>query len=376
MKPGYSLPLRKVWIGVVCIFFALLPFITSAAAQGNPAAPFLFTKWQSFYAEENGLPNDHIFALKSDGDKLWVGTEGGLALYQNGNWKSWTEKEGLPWNIIISIAVSEKTGDIWLGSLGGGLIRFSGGRFDQFTQMNSGLVNDVLYGVAVTGDEVWVATTAGVNRYNYVKDEWEIFTEKNSPMEEIWCYNIDAGENSVHVAVWGGGILVWDKETQRWDAHRDPDKEMEMDLLRDDGLIHNITTAVSFVDETMWASSYFGLSRYDGRKWRGYMDHDSGLVSNFINFAVGKDKNSCYLATDKGLSILADYPSDTWVTYKREKEDSKTWTAHITRGKKQIGKRKTDLTLPNGFVIAVAEHQGEIWLGTGHGLAKTVRSKN
>ncbi len=97
-----------------------------------------------------------------------------------------------------------------------------------------------------------------------------------------------AGDGKVYAAVWGGGILEWDVKTRRWNAHRDPDREMEIDLYRDDGLIHIITTSASYVDEVLWASTYFGLSRYDGRHWRGWMDHDSGLASNFINFTKGR----------------------------------------------------------------------------------------
>ncbi|MBE0566096.1 MAG: hypothetical protein IH621_09075, partial [Krumholzibacteria bacterium] len=35
---------------------------------------------------------------------------------------------------------------------GGGLARFSAGRFDHFHQLNSGLVNDVVYAVAIEGE--------------------------------------------------------------------------------------------------------------------------------------------------------------------------------------------------------------------------------
>ena len=161
----------------------------------------------------------------------------------------------------------------------------------------------------VLDDTVWVATTAGLSALNTVTGEWEIYTEKNAPMEEIWCYNVDAGDGKVYAAVWGGGILEWDKKTRRWNAHRDPDREMEIDLYRDDGLIHIITTSASYVDEVLWASTYFGLSRYDGRHWRGWMDHDSGLASNFINFTKGRSGTSCYNATDlraRGAQRLCD----------------------------------------------------------------------
>ena len=107
--------------------------------------PFVYTDWQTFTVESTGggLPNDHIFSLKADGDRLWIGTEEGLALYENGQWKHWTEKDGLPWKVVTGIAVSPTTGDVWLALFGGGLARFSGGRFDHYHQLNSGLVNDV-----------------------------------------------------------------------------------------------------------------------------------------------------------------------------------------------------------------------------------------
>ncbi len=277
--------LRELWGNPsLAMIMVILPFVAipvserpGQSSRQDVPAPFVYTSWETFYAGEGGLPNDHIFALRADGDRLWVGTENGLALYHDGAWKSWTEKDGLPWRVVSAIAVSKKTGDVWLGLFGGGLARFSGGRFDHFNQFNSGLVNDVVYGVAVLDDTVWVATTAGMNALNTVTGEWEIYTEKNAPMEEIWCYSVDAADGKVYAAVWGGGILEWDTTTRRWNAHRDPDREMEIDLYRDDGLIHIITTSASYVDGVLWASTYFGLSRYDGRNWRGWMDHDSGL---------------------------------------------------------------------------------------------------
>ncbi|MCP5103011.1 MAG: regulator, partial [bacterium] len=316
--------------------------------------------------------NDHIFALKADHHRLWVGTENGLALYQNGKWKTWKEKDGLPWKVVSSITVSPKTGDVWLALFGGGLARFSGGRFDHFNQFNSGLVNDVVYGVAILNDTVWVATTAGISSYNTVTGQWEIYTDKNAPMEEIWCYNADARDEKLYIAVWGGGILEWDDKTRQWNAHRDPDREMEIDLYRDDGLIHNITTSASYIDGVLWASTYFGLSRYDGRRWRGYMDHDSGLTSNFINLAIGRSGDSCYNATDLGLAVLADFKTDTWVTYKIDKPNHKTWTAHVLDGKKEIRTIPTNLSLPNHFVITLCFQGKDLWIGTGHGLARGI----
>ncbi|ABK17308.1 ligand-binding sensor domain-containing protein [Syntrophobacter fumaroxidans] len=369
------LPVAQVVLAAILLAGVLIGL--SAAAEEAAQAPrlsgepFVYTEWQTFYVKD-GLPNDHIFAIRADGDRLWVGTEGGLALYEEGRWKRWTEEDGLPWKVVTGIAVSAKTGDVWLALFGGGLARFSGGRFDHFHQLNSGLANDVVYGVAVQDDTVWAATTAGVNSYNTVTGEWEIYTEKNAPLEEIWCYNVTAADDKVFVAVWGGGVLEWDVKTRRWQAYHDPDRQMEIDLFRDDGLIHIITTAVSYIDRVLWASTYFGLSRYDGRHWRGYMDHDSGLSSNFINFVVGRSADSSYSATDRGLSALVDYATDTWVTYRRETDEAQTWTANIGVGKDVVRTLPTNLTLPNHFVICLEFQGNDVWIGTGHGLARGV----
>ena len=272
----------------------------------------------------------------------------------------------------MGLAKDPKTGELWLALFGEGIARFSGGYFEHFTQMNSGLLNDVAFGIDIEGDNVWVATTAGISRYNQVTGEWAVFTEKHAPMEEVWTYNVDAADDKVYFAVWGGGILEWDVKTQIWSEYLDPDGEMEIDLYRDDGVAHVITTSASYVDGILWASTYFGLSRYDGRNWRGYMDHDSGLPSSFINLALGRSGQSCYNCTDKGLGVLVDFETDTWVTYKMDSDNAKTWSAHVMQGKEEIEVIPTNLDLPNHFTISVEFMGNDIWIGTGHGLARGI----
>lgn len=343
--------------------------------ESAPAGePYIYTDWETFTTEstDGGLVNDHIFYLKVDGEKVWFATEGGLSMYENGKWTSWTEADGLPWRVISSIARDPDTGDLWIGLFGYGIARFSGGYFEHFTQMNSGLLNDVVYGITVEGDNIWVATTAGISAYNTVTGNWRVYNERNAPMEEVWTYNAMANDGKVYFAVWGGGILEWDVATQSWTDYLDPDGEMEIDLYRDDGLVHVITTSAYYIDQTLWASTYFGLSRYDGRNWRGYMDIDSGLPSNFVNFVVARDGNSNITCTDKGVAMLMDYASDTWVTYARASNDADTWTAYVMVGNDTLRTVPTNLSLPNHFTIATDIQGEDVWIGTGHGVAHAI----
>ena len=110
--------------------FAML-FSALAAEPGAENLPFVYTKWKQFTAKD-GLPDDHIFAVKSDGGRIWVGTENGLALIDKKTSKvvkTWTEKDGLPFRAVTAIDIHPKTGDVWLGLFGGGLARFDGVRY-------------------------------------------------------------------------------------------------------------------------------------------------------------------------------------------------------------------------------------------------------
>jgi len=344
------------------------------AAEPATARPYVYTEWKQFTVKD-GLPNDHIFAVEVQGPKVWIGTENGLALLdkRTGKIRSWNEADGLPWRAVSALDVDEKTGDLWIGLFGGGLARFSGGRFDHWHQLNSGLVNDVVYGVAMENDNVWVATTAGANRYNTKTGEWAVFNEKNAPMEEIWNYGVSYDDGKVYLGVWGSGVLEYDIATGRWKDYLDPDGEMEIDLYRDDGIVHVITTGTSAVDGTLWISTYFGSSRYDGRHWRGYFAHECGLPSDFANAVAGRSADEAWFATDKGLGVLTDFESDTWVTYTRDPQ-GKSGKAVVARGTEVLETIETGLTIPHNYVLWVELDGKDAWVGTSKGLAWAIGS--
>jgi len=349
--------------------------VLSGNASAEPATrqlPYVYTHWQHF-TEKDGLPNDHIFAVQTDGPKVWIGTEDGLACFdkRTGKIRSWKEKDGLPWRVVSSLDVNPKTGELWIGLFGGGLVRFSGGRFDHFNQLNSGLVNDVVYGVAVENDNVWAATTAGASRYNTITKKWTIYTEKNAPMEEIWNYGACYDRGKLYLAIWGSGVLEFDVATERWKHYLDPDGEMEIDLYRDDGLVHVITTATSAVDGILWISTYFGMCRYDGRHWRGYYAHETGLPSDFGNGVTGRSAQEAWFATDKGLAVIADASTDTWVTYTMDPK-TRTGKAVVQRGEKELKVIRMKKSIPHNYVLWVEIDGNDAWVGTSKGLARAI----
>lgn len=328
--------------------------------------PALTYTWKN-YTTEDGLPSDKAHAIRVDGDRVWIGTDAGLVLYEDGAFRTFTEADGLAHPLILSIDVDERTGDVWAGTMGG-LNRISGGRFETFTQLNSGLTNDVIYYVAVDrqagGRDVWVTTAAGIGRYDTRTRQWLIYNEMNTPMHEPWTYAVAPAEDKVYFGIWASGLLEYDRQTGVWKVYHDPDGEFEMDIFPDDGPVHDVVSTMHYDDGLVWLGTYFGLSRFDGTRWKGFFDHDSGLVSNFINFARGAGPWG-WIGTDRGLSVTND--GSIWYTYRRAESGRGETLVRTADG------RVTSHTSPtapvHNYVLGI-DFQGErVWLATEGGVS-------
>jgi ligand-binding sensor domain-containing protein len=326
-------------------------------------------RWENF-TTANGLPNDHVFCVLVDGKRIWAGTEDGLAKYEDGKWSVLRPADGLAHRAVLGLALDKKTGDLWAATMGG-LSHISAGRIDSYTQLNSGVANDVVYNVAIQDDLVWLATAAGASRLNTRTGQWSLFNERNTPMYEIWTYSVTTAPDKVYYAVWGAGVLEYDVATERWKDYNDPDGETELVVFKDQGLIHEITTSVSYVNKILWVATYFGDSRYDGRNWHNFLTKDSGLPSNFTNVVKAVDTNRAWFGTDKGLAY---YDGTNWSVYRPSLET----------GKPEMTVRDADgnvtsipvQTAPAHNYILNLDFQGDdIWVATAKGLSHGIRQK-
>ena len=334
------------------------------SAPATAAAPQMPRFRFENFTTQNGLPDNHVYAVLVDGDRIWAGTDNGLGLYENGNWKTYTTKDGLAHRAVLSLALDKRTGDVWAGTMGG-LSRISGGRIVSYTQLNSGLSNDVVYGVSVEGEHVWVATAAGACRLDLNTGEWSLYNERNTPMREIWVYGVSATATKVYFAVWGSGLLEYDQRTGRWDIYEDPDGETELVLFKDQGLIHDIVSSVSYVDSVAWVSTYFGDSRYDGRYWHNFLTKDSGLPSNFTNFVKGVDAKAAWFCTDKGLAY---YDGINWAVYTRSLTTHKpVMTERDAKGK--VTEIPVTTGLAHNYILGIDLQGSDIWVATANGLS-------
>jgi len=114
---------------------------------------------------------NYIFAILIDpkGNK-WFGTwGGGVSRFDGKRWTNFTTKEGLAGNIVYALD-RDASGTLWAGS-NHGLSRFDGIHWKSYTRAD-GLVGDDVYAVATDPDgNVWVAQRGGVVQLGPKPDE-------------------------------------------------------------------------------------------------------------------------------------------------------------------------------------------------------------
>ena len=164
------------------------------------------SKWDLFTVENTnkGLPNDWVYGL-AEGKKgeVWMATEGGLARYMNGKWDNWNHAKGLgaPFekvkddikfnsdpsqvsehharqkvemglqgisvaynpNYIIALQV-DKDGVVWCGTWGGGLARFDGKTWRNYTVADGLPGNHVFMLQFDDKGTMWIGTNNGLAR--------------------------------------------------------------------------------------------------------------------------------------------------------------------------------------------------------------------
>jgi len=155
------------------------------------------TSWAHFDTASGLLSSEVTCLLFDSENKLWIGGANGVSVYTETAWKRYK----FPNSRVLSFAEYEP-GRIWIGT-NKGAISYKAGRtaFDKsgkkvenppewkaFHSKNA-IVGDQVYGVAVHGKDVWLATDRAVNEYDYADRQVFLFWELLLPtlkLRDLW----------------------------------------------------------------------------------------------------------------------------------------------------------------------------------------------
>jgi len=280
----------------------------------------------------------NVKGMLADGDKVWVGTSGGVIRYdlKTDDYKLYDVKnKSLISNGVFHVSMR---GKIMVGTYGGGLSVYTS-ETDQWQNYNipDGLADQFVYDVAeAENGDYWIATWSGVNRVpnGDFSDtaKWETFTVENTQggLPNDWVYSVAVGKDGdVWFATEGGLALYRNKQWTNWqhDAglgapyekvkdditfSNDPAKSSKHHAQQkaEQGMSnvkvgYNPNYIVSMiVDEEgiVWAGTWgAGLSRFDGKTWKTYTVKE-GLPGNHIFMLHKKPGGEMWIGTNKGLA--------------------------------------------------------------------------
>ncbi len=207
-------------------------------------------KWEVFTVEntDSGLPNDWVYALREDTEgNIWFATEGGLARYKDEQWQNWSHEDGLgaPYelvrdqlqfdsdpsrvsdhharqkveqglqnvdvaynpNYIVALAIDNK-GVVWCGTWGGGLARFDGTNWKNFTVADGLPANHVFMLATDDTNRLWIGTSNGLARQD--EDGFTVFNTSDGLFAENVFSMAMANDSSMWVGGYGGVARLFD----------------------------------------------------------------------------------------------------------------------------------------------------------------------
>lgn len=235
------------------------------------------------FSTADGLIDTRVYTLlKTRNNVLYIGTRNGISRFERNVMSIDPMTTELP-DLKVRTILEDDSGDLWIGTYGGGLARFRNGQLVKIWNRENGLADDIVMKIIQSEDgRIWAATYGGVN----VIDG-----------DEIKTINVDDGlvQNSVLTIFEDFNAKIWVGTFGG------------ISIIDDDG-IQNITTSeglpnnvIYFIvqDATgmIWLGTNDGLIRYDSTIEADIMDPrrvkdtvrfkrysiDNGLTANEMN---------------------------------------------------------------------------------------------
>jgi len=254
------------------------------------------------------------------GELLTTGPAGALLASHEGRLETFTNLAGLPRSPVLSLAETED-GNIWSGTRGAGLFRFSGG---QLTPMAEGLpdskINCLLTG---TEGDLWIGTDSGIANWN-----GSHLLPQAQPLRNV---QVLAMERDRDGNIWAGtdsrGLL---RINQRGVSSLDAASEQAPGA---------VTALFEDREDNLWIGSASGIERL----------RDSAFVTYSLPEGLPTDGSNPVYVDEAGRLWFPPVAGGLW------------WMKDGRHGQISLD------GLQNDIVYSIGGRKGELWLGRQRG---------
>jgi len=319
----------------------------------------------------NDLPNKRVQCiLKDRAGNLWIGTEAaGIQRRKEGDWTSFTTRDGLPENRVDFIT-EDHDGNIWIVSGKGELLRLRDGKFTPFGRKEA-LSDDVVLCVREDREgNLWVGTVFGGLKRVQPRRIQAYSTQEGLGHYDAWSL-YECRRGGLWIGTAGGFSLFRNGKIVNYSLEKE---------LRDP----KVKSVFEDRAGNLWVgTANAGLRRFTDGKPTAYT-HSDGLANDQVNALYEDREGSIWVGTLGGLNRIKNGVLTTYTTKNGLAVDDVRAIHEDHRGTLWIGTyggginrfrdgRFTALTMREGLSDNYAwciyeDKEGVLWIGTENGL--------
>ncbi len=299
---------------------------------------------QTIYSYVSQPSSDIGCFHKSEGGGFFYGTDGeGVMLHSDETGED-VQISSEP-NVILSLDV-DSADRLWIASFGNGIGCISDGSVRMWTTHNSGIADNNVYGITVTGDDtLWIGTLNGsVQR----------FTPSTGHFETLFSFNDNSEIRDAHFDgriiyyATSSGLLLVDTET--------------LSISRKTGIFSDNYVRTVFKDSRglVWLGHSGGLSIWNPLDEGVFtLTQSDGLVSDFITAFAEDDYGRVWVGTGNGVSCITRVDSDHYTIMNFSDKDGLVSNTINDGAAHRLSNGDIVFGTPKGYSIVVPRKQVE-----------------
>jgi len=353
-----------VW-AILLICLAGLGWQAKPAAAIDPQRTLtqvLMRKWQF----PQGLPQPRVLAIRQTADgHLWLGTASGLYQFDGLHFTPALTSCGCPLgNLWVQALVEDAQHQLWIATIGDGLVRLSNGECDHFG-LDSGLPSLNVQCLLVDRQgTLWIGTDRGLARMLQGK------IVPFPPQQEYTISNVRA------ICEMSTGTICIGGDQPQLNLWRDGQfLTRQLSTIQQSAAVRAL---LGLPDGTLFVGTTDGLVRLDaaGESKLGRAD---GLADDVIETLAYSSTKQVWAGTRDGISRISDEEIETLRTRDGlsqstvcaiwEDHEKSMWIGTKNGLNQYVARRTIPLTMSEGLPsnetgALIQDQSGEIWIGT------------
>lgn len=264
------------------ILWLIFSFSTLTVLAGVPAKN---------YTVRDGLVNNTVRCFyEHPNGELWIGTDGGISIYNGHSFRSLTVKDGLVGNFVWSL-IGDTHGGIWFACYDNGLTYLKNGKFYNYG-ITDGLQNVRIRTIYFEDDYLFIGTENGLFQFDY---RTKMFSQIENPIQ-----------NSEHFQVMQflkvkNDLLVVTRKSGVYRLLKLPQKKPKLEKMGQGISLHKVVS----IDNTILYCSAEGVYKQP----KLFSENEVKLNENVVwDYSYSLDSNEVYIAswnvTEAGGGLL------------------------------------------------------------------------